>query len=177
MLSKSQPFDAVLNCFKGQQGSVAMRVRVLHPQGNASASYDSCKASSSFSLIEAIHVFVQCQPALLLHRYQEIAEHAFNVIQKQAVGEGRQRQKLRHAPQPLNVFIAQEVYRVLLFSVFLAQNVVVRHVPYAGKPSNSAQQDAKCLQSSKSFMLLLDMLRDLKYARLQDCLLASNTTC
>lgn len=70
-----------------------------------------------------------------MRRYQEIAEHAFNVIQKQAVGEGRQRQKLRHAPQPLNVFIAQEVYRVLLFSVFLAQNVVVRLVPYAGKPS------------------------------------------
>ncbi|KAL3157792.1 hypothetical protein ABBQ32_012216 [Trebouxia sp. C0010 RCD-2024] len=41
-------------------------------------------------------------------------------------------QKLRHAPQPLNVFIAQEVYRVLLFSIFLAQVVVVRYVPYIG---------------------------------------------
>ena len=66
-------------------------------------------------------------------RYQEIAQHAFDVIQKRALSEGRQRQKLRHAPQSLNVFIAQEVYRVLLFSVFLAQIVVVRHVPYIGK--------------------------------------------
>lgn len=47
--------------------------------------------------------------------------------------EGRQMQKLRHAPQPLNLFIAQEVYRVLLFTIFLAQVVVVRHVPYIGE--------------------------------------------
>ena len=73
-------------------------------------------------------------PAIMLHcRYQEIAEHAFNVIQKRAAREGGQKQKLRHAPQPLNVFIAQEVYRVLLFTVFLAQVVVARHVPYVGK--------------------------------------------
>ena len=70
---------------------------------------------------------------LLQCRYQEIAEHAFNVIQKRAVHEGRQKQKLRHAPQPLNLFIAQEVYRVLLFAIFLAQVAVVRHVPYIGE--------------------------------------------
>lgn len=68
-----------------------------------------------------------------MHRYQEIAEHAFNVIQKRAVHENQQKQKLRHAPQSLNVFIAQEVYRVLLFTIFLAQVVIVRHVPYIGK--------------------------------------------
>ena len=66
-------------------------------------------------------------------RYQEIAEHAFNVLQKRAAAEGRQQQKLRHAAQPLNVFLAQEVYRVLLFSVFLAQAMVARHVPYIGE--------------------------------------------
>lgn len=92
------------------------------------------------SLIVAVYTWLWLFPAYTISLlvnclwYQEIAEHAFNVIQKQAVGEGHQRQKLRHAPQPLNVFIAQEVYRVLLFSVFLAQNVVVRHVPYAGRP-------------------------------------------
>ena len=55
------------------------------------------------------------------------------MIQKRAVHEGRQKLKLRHAPQPLNVFIAQEVYRVLLFAIFLAQVAVVRHVPYIGE--------------------------------------------
>ena len=68
-------------------------------------------------------------------RYQEIAEHAFGVIQQRAVSEGGQKQRLRHAPQPLNVLIAQEVYRVLLFSAFLAQVVVVRHIPYIGELS------------------------------------------
>lgn len=66
-------------------------------------------------------------------RYQEIAEHAFNVIQKRALHENQPKQKLRHAPQSLNVFIAQEVYRVLLFTIFLAQVMIVRHVPYIGK--------------------------------------------
>lgn len=70
---------------------------------------------------------------ILCCRYQEIAEHALNAIQKRAVSEGGQKQKLCHAPQPLNVFIAQEVYRVLLFTVFLAQVVVARHVPYIGE--------------------------------------------
>lgn len=65
--------------------------------------------------------------------YQEIAQHAFDVLQKRAATDGRRRQKLRHAPQAFNVFIAQEVYRVLLFSVFLAQIVVFRHVPYVGR--------------------------------------------
>ena len=68
-------------------------------------------------------------------RYQEIAQHAFDVLQKRAATDGHRRQKLRHAPQAFNVFIAQEVYRVLLFSVFLAQIVVFRHVPYVGKQS------------------------------------------
>jgi len=93
-----------------------------------------------------------------LRRYQEIAEHAFNVIQKQAVGEGRQRQKLRHAPQPLNVFIAQEVYRVLLFSVFLAQNVVVRHVPYAGKQSSFCSTRCQVFAIQRSHAVAWDVV-------------------
>ena len=55
-----------------------------------------------------------------------------------ALAEGRQKQRLRHVAQPLNMFIAQEVYRVLLFSVFLAQAVIARHVPYAGELTSSS---------------------------------------
>lgn len=85
--------------------------------------------------------------------------------QKHAVREGRQKQKLRHAPQPLNLFIAQEVYRVLLFGIFLAQVAVVRHVPYIGENDCST----KPYQQMEGCTFLCSELCKLANGKICDC--------
>ena len=78
----------------------------------------------------------------LYRRYQDIATRAFAVLQKQAASNAQQGQKggLRHVSQPLNQFIASQVYGVMLITVFMVQVSAVQYVPYIGIISVNPQQ-------------------------------------
>lgn len=65
-------------------------------------------------------------------RYQDIAKRAFAVLQNQATSSRKAQGSLTHAPQPLKQFIAQQVYALLLITVFMVQVSIVQYVPYIG---------------------------------------------
>ena len=67
-------------------------------------------------------------------RYQDIAKLALDVRQKRASAGSRAQKGLHSSQDPdMMMQIAQELYRVVLFAVFLAQTYVAGLVPWIGK--------------------------------------------
>ncbi len=77
-------------------------------------------------------------------RYQDIAKLALDVRQKRDVAAAKTHSKSRQKGKDSDVMvqIAQELYRVVLFAVFMAQTFVVGQIPVIGSftfPSSSPQ--------------------------------------
>ena len=88
-----------------------------------------------------------------MHRYQDIATRAFAVLQKQASSNAQQSatNNLRYKPQPLNQFIASQVYAVLLITVFMVQVSAVQYVPYIGILNSLAQMSVTIFANVKHY--------------------------
>lgn len=67
-------------------------------------------------------------------RYQDIAKLALDVRQKKDLAAAKLQSKGKRSGQDADVMvqIAQELYRVVLFAVFMAQTFVVGHIPFLG---------------------------------------------
>ena len=70
-------------------------------------------------------------------RYQDIAKLALEVRQKRNLAAAKGQSKTKQTGQDADVMVqvAQELYRVVLFAVFMAQTFVVGHIPFLGIPA------------------------------------------
>ena len=89
----------------------------------------------------------------LLHRYQDIAKLALSVRQRPESGALRGPSKAGQEPDVM-LQVAQELYRVVLFAVFMAQTYIAGLIPGVGALPACPGPVAPCLRCLHGFSLV-----------------------